>query len=129
MQGVAYKDFLGTADYSVGDPPATHVRELGLSSKYSLFISSPALLATGWPFSYKKPCFLGVKKGVFGPFLLIFAHFRPFECKNSIFKPNTPFLAPKKHVFFLDEIGHPVANSAGTDIKRLYFELRPSPRT
>ena len=54
---MAYKDFLGTADYSVGDPTATHVRGLGLGPKYSLFMSSPALLATGWPISSKKTCF------------------------------------------------------------------------
>jgi len=50
-EGVAFKDFLGTADYSVGDPLATHVRGLGLDPKYSFFMSSPALLATGWPIS------------------------------------------------------------------------------
>ena len=76
--GVAFKDVLGTADYSVGDPPATHARGLGLSKKYGLFMSSPALLATGWPISSKRTCFLGVKKGVFGSCLPIFTHFRPF---------------------------------------------------
>ena len=49
-----FKDFLGTADYSAGDHPATHARRLGLSPKYSLFMYSPALLATGWPFFQKK---------------------------------------------------------------------------
>ena len=57
MGGVAFKDFLGIARYSVGDPPATHACGLGLSPKYSLFMSSPALLATGWPFFQKKSCF------------------------------------------------------------------------
>ena len=28
--GANFKDFLGTAGYSVGDPQATHVRGLGL---------------------------------------------------------------------------------------------------
>ena len=40
---IAFKDFLGAADYSVGDPPTTHVRGLGLSPKYSFFMSSPKL--------------------------------------------------------------------------------------
>ena len=52
--GGGFKDFLGIAGYSAGDPPATHAHVLGLSPKYSLFMSSPALLATGWPFFQKK---------------------------------------------------------------------------
>ena len=50
----------------------------------------------------------------------------PFKCKNSIFKPKTPFVTPKKHGGF-GKNGHPVANSAGEDIKRLYFGLGASP--
>ena len=38
--GAKYKDSLATAGYSVGDPPATHVRGLGLGPKYSCFMSS-----------------------------------------------------------------------------------------
>jgi len=64
-RGVAFKDFLGTADYSVGNPPATHVRGLGLGPKYSFFMSSPALLATGGRFHPKKNVFFRGQKGCF----------------------------------------------------------------
>ena len=60
--GVAYTYFLGTARYSVGDPPATHACGLGLSPKYSLYMSSPALLVA--VFSEKIVVFKGGPKGV-----------------------------------------------------------------
>ena len=67
--GGEYTYFLGTARYSVGDPLATHACGLGLSPKYSLFMFSPALLATGWPFFLQKNVFFKGSerpKGVFG---------------------------------------------------------------
>ena len=65
-EGVAFKYFFGTADYSVGDPrPLVYVGWV-LAQNIAFFMSSPALLATGWPISSKKPYFLGAKKGVFG---------------------------------------------------------------
>ena len=57
----------------ITDPPATYVRGLGLSPKYSFFMSSPALLATGWPFFQKKSWVFGVTKGVFG-LKMVFLH-------------------------------------------------------
>ena len=57
--GQISKIFLGIAGYSAGDPPATHAHGLGLSPKYSLFMSSPALLATGWPFFQEKKKHVG----------------------------------------------------------------------
>ena len=81
--------FWGTADYSVGDTTATHVRGLGLSSKYSLFMSSPTI-GHGVADLVQKTCFLGVKKGVLGPFSLIFAHLsakQHFKAKTTLFGP------------------------------------------
>ena len=71
--GVAFKDFLGTTRYSVGDPPATRACGLGLSPKYSFFMSSPALWPRGGRFFRKKRGFLGVTKGVFG-LKMLFLH-------------------------------------------------------
>ena len=125
-----FKDFWGTVGYSVGDPPATHVRGLGLGPKYSFCMASPALLATGWPISSQKKVFFRGSKRVFlahfHPLSPIFAH---FSTKTAFSSQKTSFLTPKKHVFFLNEIGHPVAKSAGEDIQKLYFGPRPSPRT
>ena len=93
MGGVAYEYFLGTADYSVGDPTATHVRGLGLGPKYSLFMSYSTIGHGVADFIQKNVFFRGQK----GCFWHIFAHFRPlppilvqkqhFQAKNTLFDP------------------------------------------
>ena len=77
-EGVAFKDVLGTADYSVGDLPATHVRGLGLGPEYSFFYVLSSALGHGVADFIQNNVFLGVKKGVlahFCPVSTIFAHF------------------------------------------------------
>ena len=66
--GAKYKDALGTADYSVGDPPpATHVR--GLVQAQNIAFLCPRQRSwqrVGRFRPQKKSCFLGVTNGVFG---------------------------------------------------------------
>ena len=72
-EGVAFKYFLSTADYSVGDPLATHVRGLGLGPKYSLFYVLSSALGHGVANFTPKTVFFRVKKGVFG-LKMLFSH-------------------------------------------------------